>query len=116
MKQSATAPVEQAPAAPESPPSWASEEAPSAAPDSPPSWASDEAPAPGSSSGLTAAREALERSRDAGPESGTPVDHGALADAAADPDDPAPDTRGMDSTALLQQALGAKIVEEIKHS
>lgn len=116
VKQSATAPVEQAPAAPSSPPSWAGDEAPSAAPGSPPSWASDEAPAPGSPSGLTAAREALERSREAGPESGTPVDHGALADAAADPDDPAPDTQGMDSTALLQQALGAKIVEEIKHS
>jgi DNA polymerase III subunit gamma/tau len=116
VKQSATAPVEQAPAAPSSPPSWAGDDAPSAAPDSPPSWASDEAPAPGSPSGLTAAREALERSREAGPESGTPVDHGALADAAADPDDPAPDTQGMDSTALLQQALGAKIVEEIKHS
>lgn len=116
VKQSATAPVEQAPAAPSSPPSWAGDEAPSAAPGSPPSWASDEAPALGSPSGLTAAREALERSREAGPESGTPVDHGALADAAADPDDPAPDTQGMDSTALLQQALGAKIVEEIKHS
>lgn len=116
VKQSATAPVEQAPAAPSSPPSWAGDEAPSAAPGSPPSWAGDEAPAPGSPSGLTAAREALERSREAGPESGTPVDHGALADAAADPDDPAPDTQGMDSTALLQQALGAKIVEEIKHS
>ena len=71
---------------------------------------------PGGPSGLTADREALERSREAGPESGTHVDHGALADAAADPDDPAPDTQGMDSTALLQQALGAKVVEEIKHS
>ncbi|MEO5663775.1 MAG: DNA polymerase III subunit gamma and tau [Nocardioides sp.] len=112
VKQAATAPVEQAPAAPSSPPAWASE----AAPDAPPAWASDEAPAPGSSSGLTAAREALTRSRETGPESGTPVDHGALADEAADPDDPAPDTQGMDSTALLQQALGAKVVEEIKHS
>jgi DNA polymerase-3 subunit gamma/tau len=39
-----------------------------------------------------------------------------LADEAADPDDPAADTQGLDSTALLQQALGAKVVEEIKHS
>ena len=121
VKQSATAPAEApAPAAqaPSSPPSWASDDASSPAPDSPPAWAGDEAAArePGTSTGLSAAREALSRSRDTGPETGTTVDHRALADEAADPDDPAPDTQGMDSTALLQQALGAKVIEEIKHS
>ena len=121
VKQSSTAPTEQA-AAPTDAPAWASDAPPqSAAPDGPPSWASDDAPPTptaeaGGSSGLKGAREALERSREAGQESGTPVDHGALADAAADPDDPAADTQGLDSTALLQQALGAKVVEEIKHS
>ena len=124
VRQSSTAPTEPAaPAAeaPTAPPAWASDEAPSTAPDSPPAWASDEASdqagdGPSGSTGLSAAREALERSRDAGPDSGTTVDHRALADEAADPDDPAADTQGLDSTALLQQALGAKVVEEIKHS
>jgi DNA polymerase-3 subunit gamma/tau len=128
VRQSATAPVEPAAAPAESPmapPAWASDDAPPTAPDSPPAWASDEpgnqpseraADEPSGSTGLNAAREALERSRDAGPESGTTVDHRALADEAADPDDPAADTQGLDSTALLQQALGAKVVEEIKHS
>lgn len=129
VKQSATAPQPAATEAPTSPPAWASDDAPRAAPDAPPAWASDEAGAkpgpstgagpaaePTGSSGLNAAREALVRSRETGPESGTPVDHRALADEAAHPDDPAPDTQGLDSTALLQQALGAKVVEEIKHS
>jgi len=123
VRQPATAPVEpSAPATetPTAPPAWASDEAPPTAPDSPPAWAGDEGGAPGNeasgSTGLHAAREALERSRDAGTDSGTTVDHRALADEAADPDDPAADTQGLDSTALLQQALGAKVVEEIKHS
>lgn len=132
VRQSATTPVEPAaPAAesPSAPPAWASHEAPSTAPDAPPAWASDEpsnqpsdgpsdraADEPSGSTGLSAAREALERSRGAGQDSGTTVDHRALADEAADPDDPAADTQGLDSTALLQQALGAKVVEEIKHS
>jgi DNA polymerase-3 subunit gamma/tau len=127
VRQSATAPAEPAaPAAepPTAPPAWASDDAPSTAPDAPPAWASDEPSdrpsdrpgEPSGSTGLNAAREALERSRDAGLDSGTTVDHRALADEAADPDDPAADTQGLDSTALLQQALGAKVVEEIKHS
>jgi DNA polymerase-3 subunit gamma/tau len=127
VRQAATTPVEPAePAseAPMAPPAWASDDAPPAAPDSPPAWASEQAQDMGAdpgnqvsgSSGLHAAREALERSRDAGPDSGTTVDHRALADEAADPDDPAADTQGLDSTALLQQALGAKVVEEIKHT
>jgi len=128
VRQSATAPVEPAaPAAeaPTAPPAWASDAAPSTPPDSPPAWASDQASdqagdqagdEPTGSTGLTAAREALERSRDTGTDSGTTVDHRALADEAADPDDPAADSQGLDSTALLQQALGAKVVEEIKHS
>ena len=72
--------------------------------------------APQDSSGLVAAREALERSRTA-PKSDEPrVDHAALADAAADPDDPDADTQGLDSTALLQQTLGAKVIDEIRHT
>ena len=99
------------------------------APDAPPAWATappaeeSRAPAPdrdspiaGGSAGPTAARAALNRSREPAPDSGTPVDHRALADEAADPDDPAPDTQGLDSTALLQRALDAKVVEEIKHT
>ena len=99
------------------------------APDAPPAWATappaeeSQAPAPdrdspiaGGSAGPTAARAALNRSREPAPDSGTPVDHRALADEAADPDDPAPDTQGLDSTALLQRALDAKVVEEIKHT
>ncbi|WP_198652179.1 DNA polymerase III subunit gamma and tau [Nocardioides allogilvus] len=137
VKQSSTAPAAPTPPPAEAP-AWASDEPASAAPDSPPAWAADDAaqpahtqtspsqtspsqtppasPGPAGSTGLTAAREALERSRETGADPGTTVDHRALADAAADPDDPAPDTQGLDSTALLQQALGAKIVEEIKHS
>ena len=71
---------------------------------------------PQDSAGLIAAREALERSRTA-PSSDEPrVDHAALADAAADPDDPDADTQGLDSTALLQQTLGAKVIDEIRHT
>ncbi len=132
VRQSATAPVEP-PARPAelrpSPPTRAGDPAPPA-PAGPPAWAGDDAaeggpppsapnaePQPTGSTGRNAAREALERSRDTGPGSGsgTPVDHRALADEAADPDDPAADTQGLDGTALLQQALGAKVVEEIKH-
>ena len=112
------------------PPARAHEGTPaSAAPDSPPSWAAPQAdqpdasqPAqvqtapPSGSAGPSAAREALSRSREPAADPGTPVDHRALADEAADPDDPAADTQGLDSTALLQQALGAKVVEEIKHT
>ena len=65
---------------------------------------------------VIAAREALERSRTE-PSSDEPrVDHAALADAAADPDDPDADTQGLDSTALLQQTLGAKVSDEIRHT
>ncbi len=116
--------------APTSPPAWAAGGDDSAVetPDSPPAWAgptSPEAPsapdtsanaAPSESTGLNAARAALVRSRETGSEAGAVVDPRVLADAAADPDDPAPDTQGLDSTALLQQALGAKIVDEINHT
>ena len=70
----------------------------------------------GPDEGVNAAREALERSRTEGAQQGTPVDHRALADEAADPDDPAADTQGLDSTQLLQQALGAQVVDEIEHT
>jgi DNA polymerase-3 subunit gamma/tau len=118
--------VQSAPPVASAPPEWANEGPPAtSAPDSPPAWATapapdpapgPESPASGASAGLGAARAALSRSREPASDSGTPVDHRALADEAADPDDPAADTQGLDSTALLQQALGAKVVEEIKHT
>ena len=101
-------------AAPDSPPAWAAGPPPEPAPDPVPS--AEPPAATGGSAGLSAARAALSRSREPASDSGTPLDHRALADEAADPDDPAVDTQGLDSTALLQQALGAKVVEEIKHT
>ncbi|WP_107773158.1 DNA polymerase III subunit gamma and tau [Nocardioides sediminis] len=71
---------------------------------------------PQDSAGLMAAREALERSRTAPASDAPKVDHRALADEAADPDDPDADTQGLDSTALLQQTLGAKVIDEIPHN
>ena len=123
-----------APHGPDAPPAWAT--APTGDPTGAPTGAPTSDPSSGSSSdrgtgqppggtlprastagaGLTAARAALSRSREPSLDSGTPVDHRALADEAADPDDPVADTHGLDSTALLQQALGAKVIEEIKHT
>jgi DNA polymerase-3 subunit gamma/tau len=71
---------------------------------------------PQDSAGLIAAREALERSRTTPASDEPKVDHRALADEAADPDDPDADTQGLDSTALLQQTLGAKVIDEIPHN
>ncbi|KRF37334.1 DNA polymerase III subunit gamma and tau [Nocardioides sp. Soil805] len=105
-------PDERAPV--DSPPDWVTGGAAGepAAPAAPP----EAARPPQDSAGLLAAREALERSRTA-PSSDEPrVDHAALADAAADPDDPDADTQGLDSTALLQQTLGAKVIDEIRHT
>ncbi|MCW2835410.1 MAG: polymerase subunit gamma and tau [Nocardioides sp.] len=112
------------------PPTWAQEgTAAATTPDSPPAWAAPQADrtdsgssstvqtaTPSGSAGPSAAREALSRSREPAADPGITLDHRALADEAADPDDPAADTQGLDSTALLQQALGAKVVEEIKHT
>ncbi len=112
---SAPSPDERAPV--DSPPDWVTDGAASQAPPAAPAQDAPAAPQPPQdSSGLIAAREALERSRTA-PSSDEPrVDHAALADAAADPDDPDADTQGLDSTALLQQTLGAKVIDEIRHT
>jgi DNA polymerase-3 subunit gamma/tau len=110
------APVDMPPSRPEvtAAPAWVTDDAAAPpAPEAPP-----QAPA-GATGGVAAARdaarEALEQSR-----SGDPADERAdpraLADAEADPDDPDADTNGLDSTTLLQQALGAQVIEEIKHT
>lgn len=99
----------------DAPPDWVTGDTTPQAPAPPPEDSGAPRP-PQDSSGLIAAREALERSRTA-PTSDEPrVDHAALADAAADPDDPDADTQGLDSTALLQQTLGAKVIDEIRHT
>ncbi len=132
IRQSSTAPPESTAQtqAQASPPAWAANTEDSSAPkasDSPPAWASPDRPVapegsvedasvPVESAGLSAARQALVRSREAGVDGEPTVDPRALADEAADPDDPAADTQGLDSTALLQQALGAKVIDEIKHT
>ncbi len=59
-----------------------------------------------------AAREAISQTR----EPGTPGrDHQAAADAGASPDDEDADLSGLAGTELLQQHLGAQVIEEIKH-
>lgn len=99
----------------DAPPDWVTGDTGPQAPAPPPEDSGPPRP-PQDSSGLIAAREALERSRTA-PSSDEPrVDHAALADAAAHPDDPDADTQGLDSTALLQQTLGAKVIDEIPHT
>ncbi len=108
------APADDRPAV-DAPPDWVTGDAAPQAPAPPPEDSGPPRP-PQDSAGLIAAREALERSRTA-PSSDEPrVDHAALADAAADPDDPDADTQGLDSTALLQQTLGAKVIDEIRHT
>ncbi len=115
------APTVSAPSAPEerpavdSPPDWVTGDATPPAQAPPPEDAEPPRP-PQDSAGLIAAREALERSRTAPSTDEPRVDHAALADAAADPDDPDADTQGLDSTALLQQTLGAKVIDEIRHT
>ncbi|PVG82382.1 DNA polymerase III subunit gamma/tau [Nocardioides gansuensis] len=122
-------PSQQAPA---EPPGWASEPSSSSTPAppqgsaapppaEPPGWATGEAPpAPGAGgnapvTGIAAAREAMA----AASQQSSPADDGpdprALADAEASPDDPDAETAGLDSAALLQQALGAEVIEEIDH-
>ena len=111
----ATPPADTPPPRPEvtEAPSWASDDAAPPAPEAPPQ------PAAGAADGVAAARgaarEALEQSRADGPAEER-ADPRALADAEADPDDPDADTNGLDSTTLLQQALGAQVIEEIKHT
>lgn len=105
--------------APDGPPDWAAP-APAAAPaasegtQAAPAAAPASGPSSGSSAGPNAAREALARS---GATPGAPaVDPAKLADEAVDPDDPAADTDGLDGTALLERELGARVVDEIKHT
>lgn len=100
----------------DAPPDWVTGGAAGPSTSAPPP--ADPAPPrpPQDSAGLMAAREALERSRTAPASDEPKVDHRALADAAADPDDPDADTQGLDSTALLQQTLGAKVIDEIPHN
>ncbi len=65
--------------------------------DEPPSWA---------------AREAITTTR---PEPSDGNERAVLADEAADPDDPDADTHALGGPELLQQTLGAEIIEEIRH-
>lgn len=100
-------------AAVDAPPDWVTGDT---APTAPPPDEPEPPRPPQDSSGLVAAREALERSRTAPSADEPRVDHAALADAAADPDDPDADTQGLDSTTLLQQTLGATVIDEIRHT
>jgi DNA polymerase-3 subunit gamma/tau len=97
----------------DAPPDWVTGDTATTAP--PPDEPEPPRP-PQDSSGLVAAREALERSRTTPSADEPRVDHAALADAAADPDDPDADTQGLDSTTLLQQTLGATVIDEIRHT
>jgi DNA polymerase-3 subunit gamma/tau len=100
----------------DAPPDWVTGESAGPAAPAPPQADPEPPRPPQDSAGLVAAREALERSRTAPSSTEPKVDHRALADAAADPDDPDADTQGLDSTALLQQTLGAKVIDEIRHN
>jgi DNA polymerase III subunit gamma/tau len=113
----AAEPAPPAPAAPEGPPAWAAADPPrGTAPGAAPSAAEPvpDQPRPADPQAVAAAREAISPTRRAGA-ARDDADDGALADAEAHPDDPDADTHGLDSTALLEQALGARLIEEIKH-
>jgi DNA polymerase-3 subunit gamma/tau len=110
-----------APAAPPSTPESGSAESGPAAPTEPPAWAHDE-PGPSASSEppdaatpasrpSARAREAIAPTRTSGadPTRPTETDHGAR------PDDADADSAGLDGPALLQEALGAEVIEEIPH-
>ncbi len=62
---------------------------------------------------VTAAREAIAQTRTSGREAGD--DPRAAADAEAHPDDDDIDASGLAGAELLQQQLGAEVIEEIKH-
>jgi hypothetical protein len=59
------------------------------------------------------AREAIQQTRTPGRDSVD--DPRAAADAEAHPDDDDVDSSGLAGTELLQQHLGAEVIEEIKH-
>jgi DNA polymerase-3 subunit gamma/tau len=101
------------PAAPDGPPDWVTGAADESSV-SAPTPAAPQAPGPSDGAGLAAAREALlqARSGDAAPQEVAPV---RSADDDVDPDDPDAETAALDSEALLSQALGARLIEEITH-
>jgi DNA polymerase-3 subunit gamma/tau len=92
------------------------------APEAPPAWVTgDTAPSPPAapaaeqpSVSAAPAREALEAARAGGgsPESTEPA---RSADDDVDPDDPDAESAALDTESLLSQALGARLIEEIKH-
>ena len=100
-RDSQAAPVAEAPPVEASEPSRSGAEQPpqtDAGPrDEAPSWA---------------AREAITTTR---PEPSDGNERAVLADEAADPDDPDADTHALGGPELLQQTLGAEIIEEIRH-
>jgi DNA polymerase-3 subunit gamma/tau len=62
---------------------------------------------------VAAAREAIQQTRAPGTDGGD--DPRAAADAEAHPDDDDIDTSGLAGAELLQQQLGAEVIEEIQH-
>ncbi len=89
------------------------------APSEPPDWAADDSlaatptPQPTSDpSSRAAAREAIQQTRSPGRDQASPR---AAADAEAHPDDDDVDASGLAGTELLQQTLGAEVIEEIPH-
>ena len=92
-----------APAAPDGPPGWVTED--QAAPQAAPPAAPPVSAAP--------AREALEQAR-----AGVATDNAEpvrSADDDVDPDDPDAETAALDTESLLSQTLGARLIEEIRH-
>ena len=117
VRQSAT----DAPAAQASAAAPAHAAAPAAdAPDGPPSWvtgdAAPAAPPPAAAPPVSAApaREALEAARNGGGIA-EPVEPIRSADDDVDRDDPDAESGALDTESLLSQALGARLIEEIKN-
>ena len=80
----------------------------------PPTEAEAEPARPGTDPGaVAAAREAIQQTRAPGNDSAD--DPRAAADAEAHPDDDDIDASGLAGAELLQQQLGAEVIEEIKH-
>jgi DNA polymerase-3 subunit gamma/tau len=71
-------------------------------------------PEPPAESPSTTARQAIAATRTAGREETTP-EPPADSDGGARPDDDDAESSGLDGTQLLQQALGAQVIEEIPH-
>jgi DNA polymerase-3 subunit gamma/tau len=96
----------EAPAAPDEPPGWATDE---------PAPPADVAPEPAPRAGpgaVAAARAGIQQTRQAGddrPGGSSRYD----ADADAHPDDVDADNQGLDSAELLRRELGARVIDEI---